>query len=143
MAVHQQARPVALYLLVAALLFQGASAIAGGIGLVSDPSGGKLQLPANLLQGSPFDDYLVPGLILLIGLGLFPLFVVYGLWRRRAWSWYAALGVGLALIIWIVVETLIIGYISQPPLQLIYATLGAVILVLTLLPSVRQYYANQ
>ena len=73
----------------------------------------------------------------------FPLIVLYGLWVRRPWAWLAALGVGLALLVWITVEILIIGYHAQPPLQLIYGVLGIGIVVLDLLPSVRAYYAEQ
>jgi hypothetical protein len=133
---NQQSRSITVYLLMAALLFQGLSGVAGGIGLV----GGGLQFPLSWLEGSPFDDYFIPGLILLVVLGIFPLIVFYGLWTRQYWGWLGALLVGLALIIWIVVEILIIGYQPQPPLQLIYGVLGVIIVVLGLLPGVRRYY---
>ncbi|MHC4400743.1 MAG: hypothetical protein ACYTG0_13790 [Planctomycetota bacterium] len=134
----KQVRPASLYLLMAALLFQGLSGVAGGFGLVTDPTGSAVGIPVNWLRGSPFSDYLVPGLILLLVLGVFPLLVVYGLWMQHPWSWRAALLVGLALIVWIVVEILIVGYHSRPPLQLIYGLLGLVILVLVLLPALRR-----
>lgn len=136
-----QSRSISVYLLMAAVLFQGLSGIAGGIGLVGDPSGRSIGIPLNWLTGSPFADYLIPGLILLVGLGLFPLVVLYGLWTRRYWGWLGALLVGLALLVWIAVEVLIIGYQPQPPLQLIYGSLGVIIAVLALLPGVRSYYA--
>lgn len=129
-------RSFALYLLMAALLFEGVSAIAGGIGLVS----GGLPLPLSWLAGSPFDSYRIPGLILLVVLGVVPMAVLYGLWRRRYWGWLGALFVGVALIIWIVVEVMIVGYIAQPPLQLIYGLLGGIVLFLALLPGVRRIY---
>lgn len=135
-----RSRPITVYLLMAALLFQGLSGVAGGFGLIRDPSGRSLQIPLNWLEGSPFTDYLIPGWILLVVLGILPLIVFYGLWRRQYWGWLGALVVGLALIIWIVVEILIIGYQPQPPLQLIYGSLGVIILVLALLPGVRRYY---
>ena len=132
-------RPVALRLLIVAMAFQGVSAVAGGYGLVSDPTGGTLGIPSDWLQGSPFADYLVPGLILLLVLGVFPLAVAYGLWSRAPWSWRAAFLVGIALIVWIAVEVFIIGYVSQPPLQLVYGLVGIIILLLTIVPSVRQW----
>jgi len=55
------------------LLFLGMSALVGGSGLVADPSGAAIGLPLDLLRGSPFGDYLVPGLVLLIVLGAGPL----------------------------------------------------------------------
>ena len=139
----QQARPMGVYLLMACLLFQGLSAIAGGIALVGDPSGGNLPIPLSLLEGSPFDDYLIPGLILLVVLGICPMVVLFGLWTRQYWGWISALLVGLALMGWIVVQVIIIGYSSQPPLQLIYGLLGVVIVILALLPGVRGYYATR
>lgn len=138
-----QSRSVSVYLLMAALLFQGLSGVAGGIGLVGDPSGQSIGIPLSWLAGSPFDTYFIPGLILLTVLGLFPLVVLYGLWTRRYWGWIGALLVGLALLVWIAVEVLIIGYQPQPPLQLIYGSLGVVIVILALLPGVRGYYATR
>jgi uncharacterized BrkB/YihY/UPF0761 family membrane protein len=113
-----------------ALLVQGISGIIGGMGLVGDPSGHSMQIPSHWLQGSPFDDYLIPGLVLLFGLGVVPLIVMIGLWRRRFWARPAALGVGAALVVWIGVQILMIGYHAWPPLQLIYGTLGIVIALL-------------
>ena len=141
MSTERPTRPASLYVLMACLVFQGLSGIVGGIGLVSDPSGEALRIPVSWLQGSPFTDYLIPGLILLIVLGIFPLVVLYGLWTRTPWAWPTALLVGVALIIWIGVEIFVIGYQSQPPFQLIYGLLGIIVVVLALLPHVRAYYS--
>ncbi len=130
-------RSVSLYLLLAALLFLGLNAVAGGFVLVADPAGSTMGLSVGVLQGSPFSNFLIPGLVLLLVLGVFPLIVVYGLWARRWWSWRAALLVGPAVIVWLIVEILVVGYHSQPPLQLVIGLLGLTISVLVLLPSVR------
>lgn len=90
-------RPVAVRALTGALLFQGVSGIVGGYGLVSDPSGRSLGFPPGWLQGSPFPDYLVPGLVLLTALGVLPLLVAYGVWTGRSWSWRPAIADGLVL----------------------------------------------
>ncbi len=139
----KQKRPPGLYALVTAIVFQGLSGIAGGIGLVADPTGEALRIPADWLQGSPFRDYLVPGLVLLLVLGLLPLVAVYGLWTRQRWSRPAALALSVALIVWIGVEISVIGYHARPPLQLIYGSLGIVMLVLALLPSVRRHVTDR
>lgn len=138
-----QKKPRSFYLLIAAMLFQGLSGLAGGLGLVLDPSGRSLSIPFEWLHGSPFDSYFIPGLILLIALGVFPLLVSYGIWRHRSWSWLAALLVGFMLIIWIAVEILVIGYQPAPPLQLIYGLLGLTIIALVLYPDLRQYMNQQ
>ncbi len=134
----KRSRSLGLLVLMAALLLQGLSGIAGGIGLVLDPSGSSLQIPLSLLAGSPFENYLLPGLILLTVLGFVPLVAFYGLLQQRAWSWLLAVLVGVALIVWIAVEIAIIGYQADPPLQLIYGALGIVILVAGALPSTRR-----
>jgi hypothetical protein len=51
-------------LLLGALAWQGLTGLAGGVALVADPSGRALGLPAGWLEGTPFADYLVPGLVL-------------------------------------------------------------------------------
>ncbi len=117
------------------ILFQGISGLFGGIALVVDPTGELLYMPISMLDGSPFENFLVPGIILLSILGIFPIIVFYGLWKRLNWAWTGALIVSAALIIWISVEIWMLGYYSEPPLQLIYGLLGVILLILTLLSS--------
>lgn len=136
----KQKRPVAATILVILMIFQGLSGILGGMGLILDPTGKSLQIPLEWLEGSPFRDYLIPGWILLLVLGILPLIVAAGLLRRQALSWSAALMVGIALLIWIAVEVIIIGYHPDPPLQFIYGTVGLLILIFVMLPAVRRYY---
>jgi peptidoglycan/LPS O-acetylase OafA/YrhL len=136
----KKTRPALVYTLMVLVAFQGISGILGGFGLISDPSGESLQIPLDWLEGSPFDNYLIPGIILFFILGIFPLIVLFGLWKNAVWSWYGALLLGVALIIWIGVEILIIGYHMQPPLQLIYGTLGIIILFVASMPPVKKYF---
>ena len=129
-----------LYFLMGLILFQGISGLFGGIALVIDPSGELLQMPLSMLAGSPFNTFLIPGIILLIILGIFPMVIFYGLWKRTNWAWSGALMVSAALIIWIGVEIWMIGYHSEPPLQLIYGLLGLILLGLVTLPSVHNQF---
>jgi hypothetical protein len=132
--------PVGVILLYVLILFQGLSGIAGGIGLISDPTGVSLQIPLEWLEGSPFHNYLVPGIVLLVILGIFPVVVFFGLFQNRQWAWHAALFTAIALLIWIIVEIMVIGYQAQPPLQLIYGLVGLFILVTVLLPQIRKHF---
>ncbi len=86
-----------------------------------------IPLPLSALNGSPFETYLVPGLILFCALGVGPLAAALLAWRRHPLAPFAALGVGIALLIWMAVEIAIVGYSNNPPLQAFYALLGAVI----------------
>ena len=86
-----------------------------------------LPLPVSALQGSPFENYFAPGLILFCALGVGPLAAALLAWLRHPLAPIATLGVGVALLIWMAVEIAIIGYTNNPPLQPFYVLLGAVI----------------
>jgi CDP-diglyceride synthetase len=137
---NNRSKPASVFILLLLVLFQGLSGLAGGVGLVLDPSGKSLQIPINWLDNSPFNDYLIPGFILLIVLGVFPFITLYRLWFKMKWAWLFAFVLGIALLIWIGVEIIIIGYQPDPPLQLIYGLVGLIILILLFLPSVQKYY---
>jgi hypothetical protein len=144
-------RPLALWLLMFLLLFQGISAVPSGLLLALDPTGGLLQMPLEMLEGTPFPNYLIPGLILCIVLGLGAFFVLACLftlpdwaWAKRLnpfkgqhWTWAASVAFGIALMIWITVQVLMIGLGAV--LQPLYFGVGLAILLLTLAPSVRAY----
>ena len=136
-----KSRPLTFYILIGLMTFQGLSGLFGGIMLVLDPSGNSLNMPIDLLKNSPFANYLIPGIILLLILGVLPLTVMNGLWKKQKWSWYGSLFVSLALLIWIFVEVLMIGYQAEPPLQLVYGIAGILLLIFTLMPSVKNYLA--
>jgi hypothetical protein len=153
----RRTRPFSVYVLMVLLLFLGITAIYGGYNLMVDPSGGQLQMPLGWIENTPFQNYLIPGLILFTVLGVLPLVTIVALWLRPAWSWLrgleqlthehwswlASLTVGMALLIWITVQFLMFGarHPIQIGLELTLGTLGIVIISVSLLPSVRRYYA--
>jgi hypothetical protein len=122
-------------------LIQAIGAIGGGIGLVRDPVK-NIGLSVSLLEGTPFKDYLIPGLVLLIVVGLFSLLVFAGLIRRWKPAWWLALASGGALVIWIVTEVVLLGYLpgSGIALQIVFGLVGAAIVVLALLRPTRRYF---
>lgn len=130
-------RPATVWVLIALLLFQGLGGLAGGLSLSIRPDGSVMGMPTSLLDGSPFSDYLIPGLILLLVLGVLPLVAAAGLWMRRRWAWYAAFVVGCGLMIWILVEMTIIPY---DILQIVFGGVGVLIFVVSLLRPVRRFY---
>lgn len=132
-------RPTSLYVLVTALAFQGISGTAGGVGLIFDPTGTSVGIPLGWLEGSPFPDYFTPGMVLLSVLGVGPLVMAYGAWTGGWWSWPGSVLIGVALLLWLAVEIAVIGYQPEPPLQLLYGVVGAVILGASLAPGVRAY----
>jgi hypothetical protein len=60
---------VAAWLLTVLLVFWGVGAVGGGFFLASAPDGSGMGFDPALLDGTPFPDFLVPGLIL-FGLGV-------------------------------------------------------------------------
>ena len=136
---NRSARPFPLYVLLAVHLFLALGGLLGGIGLLADPSGANLTFSPAMLEGSPFADFLIPGLFLLLVLGLAPLAVVYGLWVRADWAWRGSLLVSLGLLAFVAVEVAVIGYWPEPPLQLVFGVVGLLLLGLTLLPTIRTY----
>ncbi len=145
-------RPLAAWLLIALLLLIGTGALISGPMLFLAPDGHLLQWSPEMLRGTPFPDFLLPGIILFVFVGLFPLFAAIGLIMRPGWRWPNALNpakgyhwawaaswaAGVIMLIWIAVETALLGYISF--LQPVIAAWSAAVILLTLLPPVRTYY---
>jgi hypothetical protein len=148
----KQSRAIEIYILTMLVCFEAIGAIYGGFKLISDPSGSSLQLPEDIIKSSILPNYLLPGIVLLVVLGIFPLMMIFPLlfkprWSKFGrlniypkyhWSWTYTLYTSIMLIIWIDVQILIIGYSSS--LQILFAFLGVVMLILTLLPRVKKYY---
>lgn len=129
-------RPLAYWSLIALLGLLGVSGLAGGAQFVVDPTGGIVGISTAELAGSPFADYLVPGIVLFGVLGVAPLVACYGLLRTRRWALPGAIAVGLALAIWVLVEGLVIGFGER--LQIPHFIQAIVIVVLAAVPSVRE-----
>ena len=144
-------RPAALVALIVVQIFQAIGALGGGAVLIASPRGGGVKMPLGYLDGSPFHDYLVPGIILFVVLGIGPLVVAWALIRRpesaimesvnpfrhEYWGWTLSGVIGVGLLIWIAVEVLVVPYNFLQPF---YVVVGLVIIALTLAPSVRGYY---
>lgn len=121
---------IATWVLSVTLFVLGLSGLVGGYGLMSDPTGRKLDLPSDWLSGSIFDDYLIPGLYLFFALGLIPCVAAFGLFRQNKWSEWLSIAIGIVLIIWIIVEIQVVGFHSKPPLQTVYGIMGVFITLL-------------
>lgn len=55
---------------VALLFLNGIAACLGVFSFVTDPLGQKMQMPLFCLEHSPFVNYFIPGLILLVVIGI-------------------------------------------------------------------------
>ena len=88
-------------------LLLGLLAMGGGIMLIIDPSGKSMQFSLTLIENTPFTNYLIPGIILTVLVGLFSL--VVGILIIKKYKHYPLLMILLAgiLIGWLTIELII------------------------------------
>lgn len=108
--------------------FIGVGAVVCGLLLIIEPNGDKLGMPLELLSGSPFENYLIPGLLLFSVNGMGNVFAAILSFGKNKYSGYTGMLFGLALIIWIVVQIELIGLVTW--LQPFYLLLGILELLL-------------
>jgi len=146
---QKRIHPITIKLLIGALIFLGFGGIYGGISFITDPTGGGMNVPQSYLYGLPINDYLLPGIVLLFGFGLFPLFLAYALWQKPKWlaplanhymGWIITVMLGIGLVTWMVLQIGIMGI--QQPIQVVIIVIAITILILTFLPDTRSYYAD-
>jgi len=104
--------------------FIGIGALGGGFMLVRDPSGSALELPMSLLEGSPFPDFLIPGMFLLAVNGVGSMIGAGLSFTRRRYAQEIAIVLGAILVAWIVIQVVIIS--SFHWLHVLYFILGVV-----------------
>ena len=140
------------YILMILLGFLAIGATIGGLAFIIRPDGSIYHMPVELLANSPFKNFMLPGIVLLTIFGIFPLLVIYGLIKKPEskflnklnliydyhFSWTFAVYTGIALIIWINVQTLILN--SVDILHTIYSSLGILIICIAFLPQTRKRY---
>lgn len=116
-------------------MFLGIGGILGGVAFLVDPTGQLLLISQSILNGLPFQNFFLPGLILFLFLGISPLVVAYGLWHLKSWAWYASIVTAIVLCLWILLGILLFGYIA--PFQPVFGLLGILMLMLCFWPPVR------
>ena len=91
-------------------IFIGFWGILGGWGLVSNPSGANVGMTTDALQGSPFSDYLIPGIVLLAVNGVVTLLAGVMTLMRWDYAGQLAMLLGLFMIAWIVIQVMIVEF---------------------------------
>lgn len=104
-------------------LFLAVTAIAGGIGLLT----GLIAPGTDLLDGSIFSSYVIPGLALLFLAGGSATLATIQVAARGDYQYEASILAGAVIIVFELVEWAIIGYSF---LQAVYLAIGAVIIAL-------------
>lgn len=135
--------------------FLALSAIGGGIMLILSPSGELLGLPVSEFKNIPFDSFLIPGIILLVMLGIAPFLLIVALIKKPQsklaeqfnvfndmhWSWTYSIYIAFTLIAWIHIELIFLqGEVHW--LQTLYMCNAILIIIIALLPQIRKLYSK-
>lgn len=86
----------------------GVGALYGGVLALSDPSGTSFGMPAEVLKKGPFSSFLIPGLFLLLVIGLGHLAAFIAARRRLRLHRFISGGAGCILMAWIVIQCYIL-----------------------------------
>lgn len=116
--------PAALrYVLGGLLAFGALNAFGGGYYGMAGAEG----VPEEWLEGSPFEDYFLPSLVLFVAVGGSFLAAAIAVLAKRRIARTAAFAAGAIVLGWLAVETAVIGYVSwmQP-----VTTLGGLLILL-------------
>ena len=139
-------------ILIGLLVFLGIGAIGGGGVFIISPSGKLMGMSLSMLNKSPFDSFLIPGIILFSVIGIAPMLLARALYRKTAskiaekfnffedmhWTWTFSIYVTFALIIWLQIEMQMLSAVSW--LHTFYMFLAVLIIFVALLPQVRNLY---
>ena len=108
---------------IALHIFIGIGALAGGFSAVSNPES-PMGISPDMLKNGPFDNFLIPGLFLMIVLGCGNLIAAaFTIKQHKSWP-YMSGGMGDILVLWIVIQCLILFTIAG--LHIIFFILGAI-----------------
>jgi menaquinone-dependent protoporphyrinogen oxidase len=116
----------ARWLLATACLATGITAIAGGFALVASPDGALVHMPTSMLSHSPFSTFLVPGLLLLLVVGVGNVIAGWRVIRDRLTANAWAFAGGAALLGWIVTQMVMLRTINV--LQFVYFGISVAIM---------------
>jgi hypothetical protein len=85
-------------------LFIGLGAVGGGLALALAPSGSILGMPLEMLERTPFSNYLVPGIVLLVVIGLGNLAGSAASFTQHRNAAKTAIILGVFLVAWITLQ---------------------------------------
>lgn len=130
-------------------------ALYGGGALIIAPSGKLLKMPLSNLGSAPFQDFLIPGIILFSILGVLPGILIYALFKKPQWplfeklnafkdmhwAWTFSIYTTFALILWIHIEMIFLQTVYW--MHTFYIVYALVLLFVVLLPQIRNYCLTQ
>lgn len=95
------------------LLFNGAGAIYGGLALIRHPDGSSIGLSVELLRYTPFSDYTIPGVVLLMLNGIIDLLILLATLARLRSFYFLVCAQGCVLLLWLLMQIALIRVFDQ------------------------------
>lgn len=146
-------KPPELYFLLFLHFLLGYNGLMGGGLLILEPNGSLLGMRLDWLNNSPFSNYLIPGILLMLFCGFLPIITMIGLmikpsWKwvkifniysDKYWAWAYSLFCGIMLITWISVQLIITQYFWLQPVMI---GIGLLIIIFTMMPRIISYYSS-
>ena len=111
------------------LFFLGFWAIFGGLALITDPTGESLQISLDYLEDSTFEDYLVPGFILLFANGILALVIAISVVRRVENYAFFIMVQGMVLVLWLSIQLYMNSAFYAPYLHISCYVIGILLLI--------------
>jgi len=96
--------------------------------MISNPDGGILKLSLNLLEGTPFKNFLIPGILLAIIVGGINLLAVLHNIKHQPNRYNWALAGGITISGWIIGQMIVIHSVHW--LHILYLGIGILIILL-------------
>jgi hypothetical protein len=115
-------------LLFILVLFIAVTSTLSGLLMISNPDGGVLNLPRSLLDGTPFNDFLIPGILLTGAVGFVNLLAVFFNLQRHTKRYNWAIAGGMMISGWIITQMILIQKIHW--LHFIYLGVGMLIILI-------------
>ena len=126
-------KPILRILAFFLLLILGIGGLYGGLMLISDPSGKKFEWSLELLNGTPFNSFLLPGIVLLIVNGLLPIYVAVIVGLKKKYANTFILMQGVVVIIWLSVQLLMNSNFFLPVTHYPSYSVGILLVIIGLL----------
>ena len=111
--------------------FVAVGALPAGLSLILDPSGKSFGFTADILDNSPFENFLIPGFFLFIIFGLAHIVAAVLSFGRNRNTGVIGSTLGLFLVVWICLQFYFIGFVQF--LQPLFLIIGLIEIILAYL----------
>jgi hypothetical protein len=112
---------------ISLLLLTAINATVAGVLFTIDPTGHAMGMSVSYIKESPFNSYLIPGIVLLIVNGLLNFIVAYVVFKKMLFAPIWVIVQGTLLNGWIVIQVVMVKDISV--LHIIMFTIGTILIM--------------